>query len=445
MSAERRTFEEKYPKFNPENFRIGDLISYYRNGKWQVGKLIDKPRINDVDKKISIAVDGQKYGIEIGAPPKKIELPRKGNVSLNEKKYSLDPDRFYLNENGDPLLDLDELRLRGKEEEEEEEDVWEPTGRKVLGVDVAILREFNLATGVVKRSDVSEDVRKVVGLKRKELLIRQQELHKKFDEMMTKFGSAEEWPDFEAEEVEKLKENVRKIKLEIETSCLALRREAGRFVGGGDKEKKAVACSKHLEDLEDDALTEKKEAGGGESPKTGKNKVSDAGSLEGVEKAVKDEVAFRFYKEDLVDGDVIKKEVERRRQAEAKELGLKDEGGTDDFPSGRIAGNEEEQRKARVYRKKTAGYLREVLSEWKGKTVEKKVKFDFEKEKNELEDKVIALRRDAEKYHDTKIDNKINALNIFLSPVGITGATVDKFWLHGNLLEKLRLIYMVKN
>lgn len=363
--GKNRTLTERYPEFNPDDFRDGNLVSFYQDGGWITGALIGKPKIRE--GKIFITTIRNPEGIELCAPPKKIELPTIGKVALNGKEYTFNPNRFYMDENGNPLLDLTDT----------------VTGKRMLGVDAAILREYEFAADkIVEKSDVSEDVKKVAGMKRKELLVEQQKLEKKFEELMAKFGSPDEWVDFDAKEIRELKDAISKIGKEVDQLSLVLRREVDTLVSGKKKEAReqvaqATAHLKYLEDLE----------------------VMD----EGVSK---DDTAFRFYDKDLTADNVIKKEVERRRQEKAKELNLKD----DDFPSGKIDGDEDEKRKARVYRKRTVEIFRQVLSEWKGQKVDKEAKFDFEKEKIDLEDKVIALRDEAAKYRDLNIDKKIKRL-----------------------------------
>jgi len=198
MAEQPRGFQEKFTDFNVKNFHEHDKVAMYVNGAWQVAELAAVPKIVKQDR-LEVEVVGAPNPIELGIPPKKIELPTSvagvaNTVEIDGRTYSyiVDPARIELDQDGDVVFNLRDT-TGGR------------AGKERLGVKAEILRNLSEAKGMQQKvSELLTRIKTVQSMERTKLLDGHKNLVKKVEELLIKFGSPSDWEDWEASEIDEV-------------------------------------------------------------------------------------------------------------------------------------------------------------------------------------------------------------------------------------------------
>src|SRR3989339_351787 len=457
MAAERQQipFEEKFPNFNIGDFEIGNRVAVYQNGAWRAVELEENPKKASEQQdqgrdrgRLVIKAVGEPDEIVTAMPIKKIELPPAApggalnTVEIKGETYTYDQANFRIDQDGDVVYDLTEM-------------VGGRAGREKLGVKAEILRNLTEARGI--RADIEKRLREIQtisSIKRKELLNNYAKLMKKADDLLLEFGSPTDWEDWDGKEVEKVGRKLEETRQQILKEVVQLDqdiKDKKRGQKGTTKEnEQAEGGAIHAEDLAEAEVREIKKQekqsktdfeavhepwqrekikwddynqmgkGKGGNKKAEWEAKYGAGipvpSNPGLEPTKKEidmgEAAIKAqweYFGKLPVDDGLRLEVEKRRKEKA--VKKKKVGG--DFPPGNPAGTDDEKADAELFQTETIKLMKKVIDEWEAKTMEK---FDFGKEKQLLDTKLVELLDRIAKYPPAKpLEARVKKIADFLS------------------------------
>jgi len=460
MAAERRGFQDKFTDFKINDFNEHDQVAIFVNGAWQVAELASQPELSG-NGKLSVEIVGAPGSIELGVPPKKIELPPPATgggpstVEIDGQTYTYDPQRapIVLDADGDVVFDLQNT-TGGR------------PGKERLGVKAEILRNLSKIKEMGQTvQKLQTEITRVAGMRRKELLETHTKLAKRVKDLMLEFGSPVDWENWNGQEVELVGRKLEETRREIVAATSQLKSDMEEvkrgYSGAARNNLEAELGTLHAEDLakaevrelkkqEKRAQTDfeavqepwkKQKVWWDEYNQMGKGKggnkkteweakygtsvpVPSNPGIEPVKKSV-DTVAaveksqWEFFNR-LDPADELRIEVEKRRKEKAAIRKI----AAGDFPAGDPAGTDQQKADAEIFQAETIELMKKVIEEWKKKSVEK---FDFGPEKISLENKLKELYDRIEKYPPAEdLENRIGKCHEFLRKATADTKNIEK-------------------